>query len=142
VKASASKFCSCIYWTSGTLARKINKLAEEAWAPVGLAPGQAYMLALVIENPGCQPLELSAELHLAPSTITRFIEKLEGRKLVVRVTDGKLTNVFPTAAARKMKDKMAKCRGNFMDAFQAALGKKESEILVKHLVQAADKLDN
>ena len=141
MKASASKFCSCIYWTSGTLARKINKLAEDAWAPMGLAPGQAYLLSLVMENPGCQPLELSAELHLAPSTITRFIEKLEERKLVVRITEGKLTNVFPTQAAKKLKEKMGKCRGNFMHSFQSALGKKESEVLVKHMLQAADKLD-
>ncbi len=116
-------------------------MAEDAWAPMDLAPGQAYLLLLVLENPGCQPLELSRELHLAPSTITRFIEKLEEKNLISRATEGKLTNVFPTAAAKRLKDKMARCRGNFMHAFQNALGKKESEILVSHLVKAADKLD-
>lgn len=140
MKASASKFSDCVYWTSGTLARKINKLAEDAWAPMDLAPGHAYLLSLVLENPGCQPLELSGELHLAPSTITRFIEKLEEKKLVSRVTEGKLTNVFPTAAAKRMKEKMARCRGNFTHAFHSALGKKESELLVAQLVKAADKL--
>jgi hypothetical protein len=41
------------------LTRKINKLAEEALAPMGLAQGHAYLLHLVLEQPALHPLYLS-----------------------------------------------------------------------------------
>jgi DNA-binding MarR family transcriptional regulator len=140
VKASETQYCGCIYWASSALARKINKLAEDAWAPMGLAPGQAYLLSLVLDEPGRQPLDLSEELHLAPSTITRFIEKLEDNKLVIRVCEGKTTSVYPTQKAKGLITEINNCRNSFSQALEGVLSKAESQALVKSMLQVADKL--
>jgi DNA-binding MarR family transcriptional regulator len=129
-----------MYWASAALARKMNKIAEDAWAPIGLAPGQAYLLSLILDQPGRQPLDLSEELHLAPSTITRFIEKLVSNKLVVRVAEGKTTSVYPTQKAKGMLNEINSCRTNFKESLQCVCSKEESEALVKSMLKVADKL--
>jgi DNA-binding MarR family transcriptional regulator len=130
-----------MYWASAALARKVNKLAEDAWAPLGLAPGQAYLLSLILDQPGRQPLDLSEELHLAPSTITRFIEKLEENKLVVRIAEGKTTSVYPTQKAKGLTDEINSCKVTFSQALEGVLTRAENEALVKNMLKVADKLD-
>ena len=130
-----------MYWASAALARKVNKLAEDAWAPMGLAPGQAYLLSLIVDQPGRQPLDLSEELHLAPSTITRFVEKLEENKLVVRVAEGKTTSIYPTQKAKGLSDEINKCKATFREALEGVMTKAENEALVKSMLKVADKLD-
>ena len=130
-----------MYWASAALARKVNKLAEDAWAPMGIAPGQAYLLSLILDQPGRQPLDLSEELHLAPSTITRFIEKLEENKLVVRIAEGKTTSVYPTQKAKGLSDEINKCKATFREALERVMTKAENEALVKSMLKVADKLD-
>ena len=85
-----------MYFASGALARKVEKLAVDTWKETKLAPSHAYLLMIVLDKPGVQPTTLVEELLLAPSTITRLIEKLEQKKLVRRTMEGKITNVFPT----------------------------------------------
>ena len=94
MKVSESKYCSCLYFTTNAMARKIEKLAIDIWKKVNLSPSHGYLLKLVVEEPGLQPSNLVEQLQLTPSTITRLIEKLEEKKLVVRTFDGKLTNVY------------------------------------------------
>ena len=129
-----------MYWASAALARKMNKLAEDAWAPIGLAPGQAYLLSLILDEPGRQPLDLSEEMHLAPSTITRFIEKLEENKLVIRIAEGKTTSVYPTQKAKGMTNEINSCRLTFKQSVQGVCSAEEREALVKSMLQVADKL--
>ena len=43
----------------------MEKMALESWKKVNLSPSHAYLLLLVIEKPGIQPMELSEELQLA-----------------------------------------------------------------------------
>ena len=66
-------YCQCLYYSANALAREIGKIADEEFAPTGLAPSQAFMMMTVIEKPGIQPMEISHIMMLAPSTITRFI---------------------------------------------------------------------
>src|SRR3954464_11211675 len=63
MKTSESRYCKCMYFVSGALSRKIEKLATESWKKVGLSPSHAYLLMMVIEEPGVQPTDLSKELH-------------------------------------------------------------------------------
>ncbi len=102
MKTSASKFGQCLYFTTSALARKVEKLAVESWKPVNLSPSHAYLLMAVLEEPGMQPGSLGRHLQLQPSTITRLIQKLEEKKLVVRTTEGRITNVYPTPKAKEL----------------------------------------
>ena len=140
MKTSSSKFASCLYFTSQSLARKVEKLASEIWQEVDLSPSHAYLLMAVLEEPGLQPGLLARHLQLQPSTITRLIEKLEGKKLVVRTTDGKVTNVYPTPKSRDLQPKLKQCLAQFYQRYSQLLGKEESARLVTEMAKIADKL--
>jgi MarR family transcriptional regulator, organic hydroperoxide resistance regulator len=140
MKASASKYCKCIYFSSNALARKIEKLAQDSWKDVDLSPSHAYLLMLVIGQPGIQPSALVDQLLLTPSTITRLVEKLEEKKLVVRTTGGKTTNVYPTPRAKQLQPQLDKCLDTFNRRYTAALGKDDSARLVQNMNRVTDKL--
>lgn len=140
MKASESGYCRCLYFTSNALARKVDKLASETWKRVNLSPSHAYLLMLVIEQPGIQPKYLAGHLQLEPSTITRLMEKLETKKLLMRTTEGKLTNVFPTHRAKELLPKLKECLHEFYTRYSSILGKKESARFVQQMVQVSDQL--
>lgn len=142
MKPSCSKFAQCLYFASGALARKIEKMATESWKKVDLSPSHAYLLLAVLEEPGLQPTALSEHLQLQPSTITRLLEKLEEKKLLIRTTEGRLTNVYPTPKAKELQPKMAACMQEFSDKYIQLLGKEESTKLVQNLAKIADRLDD
>ena len=141
MKSSTRKYSGCMYFVSNSLARKMEKLAVNAWKPFNLSPSHAYLLMIAIENPGVQPMELSNELDLQPSTITRLIEKLEEKKLVLRITEGKQTSVYATPNAKNIYPKMKQCASVFTESYFEILGKEQSEKLVKNMNLMAGKLE-
>lgn len=141
MKTSCSKYAQCLYFTSAALARKVEKLATESWKPVSLSPSHGYLLLAALDEPGIQPTALAEHLQLQPSTITRLLDKLEEKKLVVRTTEGKITNVYPTPKAKELQPKMIDCMKAFSAKYTALLGREESHQLVKDLAKIADKLD-
>lgn len=140
MKIKESKYAQCLYFTSAALARKVEKLATQIWKAVDLPPSHAYLLMTVLEEPGIQPSALSAELHLQPSTITRLIEKLESKKLVVRTTEGKITNVYPTPKAKELQPAMKDCVSQFSQQYASLLGANESSRFVHDIAKFADKI--
>jgi DNA-binding MarR family transcriptional regulator len=140
MKTSESKYCKCLYFTSNALARKVEKLATESWKKVDLAPSHAYLLMLIIEEPGMQPGCLANQLQLTPSTITRLIEKLEEKKLVIRTTEGKITNVYPTPKAKDLLQDLKACTKEFYESYTTVLGKEDANKLVATLNKVNDKL--
>lgn len=141
MKTSDSKYCKCLYFTANALARKIEKLALESWSKVDLSPSHAYLLMLVTEEPGIQPTSLSDHLQLQPSTITRLLEKLETKKLLIRTYEGKLTNVYPTPKGRDLLPRLRECLNEFYTRYSEILGKEESTKLVQNMGRIADKLE-
>lgn len=140
MKTSESKYCNCLYFTSSSLARKVEKLAIESWKKINLSPSHGYLLKLVINNPGIQPGNLADELQLTPSTITRLIEKLEEKKLIVRTSDGRSANVYPTPGGKNLLPKINDCMKNFYESYSIILGKDESKRLVTNMHKLVDKL--
>lgn len=140
MKTTDSKYCQCLYFTANSLARKIEKLAQESLKKVDLSPSHAYLLLLVLEEPGAQPGFIADHLQLQPSTVTRLIEKLEEKKLLIRTTEGKLTNVYPTPKGKELLPDLKECLHEFYSGYAAALGKDESARLVQNMGKVADKL--
>lgn len=140
MKTTDSTYRQCLYFTSHALARKIEKLALESWSKVDLSPSHAYLLMLVIEQPGIQPTAISEHLQLQPSTITRLIERLEQKKMLVRTTEGKVTNVYPSPRGKDLMPKLRECMNEFYQRYSTLLGKDESARLVQNMGKFADKL--
>lgn len=129
-----------MYFSANALARKMEKLANESWKKINLSPSHAYLLMIVIEDAGVQPGLLANEMQLTPSTITRLVEKLEEKKLLIRATEGKITNVYPTQKAKQMLPKLKQCVSNYLNAYAKVLGKEESLKLLQSMHKLTDKL--
>lgn len=96
---------------------------------------------LVIDQPGIQPTVIASWLQLTPSTVTRLILKLESMKLLHRTTEGKLTNVHPTAKGKNLLPKLIACQQEFFAHYASILGEQESTRLALQMVSVADKLN-
>jgi MarR family transcriptional regulator, organic hydroperoxide resistance regulator len=139
-RAGDSRYSKCMYFSAGALARRVEKLATRAWQPVGLSPSHAYLLMMAIDEPGIQPSDLSEELLLTPSTVTRLVEKLEEKKLVIRSNEGKTTKVFPTPKAKALRPQLLECLKEFYESYANVLGKEESAKLVLAINKVTDRL--
>ncbi len=142
MKTSDSRYASCLYFTANALARKIEKLASDIYRKVDLSPSHAYLLMLVIDMPGIQPTVIARQLQLQPSTVTRLIEKLEEKKLLVRITEGKLTNVYPSPKGKELRQQLEECVQEFHQTYSQLLGKEESCRMVQNISRLADKLED
>ncbi|MEM9937352.1 MAG: MarR family winged helix-turn-helix transcriptional regulator [Pseudomonadota bacterium] len=90
-------FSGDLFFSVSRLQRDLNRMAEAAFRPLGIAPGQAFLLMAVAERPNSLIGDLAEILSLAPSTVTRFVDKLarmdlcerhgQGRRVQIRLTE-------------------------------------------------------
>lgn len=86
----------CLYFTSNRFARLLTKMAEEEFEATTLSPTHAFLLLAIIERPGITQKEAGNILHMTPSTITRFLDKLVTKGYVVRSAQGRSSLLHPT----------------------------------------------
>jgi DNA-binding MarR family transcriptional regulator len=98
---------SCLFFNTNTLSRYLLKLAENELKYLNISPAHASLLLLVYDSPGISPKKLSQNLHLTPSTITRFIDSLEKKGFVIRETKGKSAFISPSEKGLKYKQSIA-----------------------------------
>ena len=68
------------------------------------------------------------------------VEKLESKKLIIRTTEGKLTNVYPTPKAKEILPRLNECLSEFYGRYAEILGKEECGRFVQNMVKMTDKL--
>jgi len=128
-------FEKCLYFNSNALARTVSRIWTEAYHQYNLSPPHAFLLRVVLAKPGLFPRELADELNLSRSTITRFLDSLEKRDLLVRKTtnkDGRELRVYPTKAAKEIHKKLDDIGGTLTKLMAEMFGKDElSQIVVK-----------
>ena len=129
-----SMFERCLYFNTNALVRKVNQIWKQAFQEVGLSPSHAYLLRLVIAEPGLPQRRIAEELNLEKSTVTRFIDKMEaGGYLTRQILAGRSTreqNIFPTEKALHLSDKLEAIG----DALYAQLSTTVGEGTLKQLV--------
>jgi DNA-binding MarR family transcriptional regulator len=133
-------FHNCLYFTTSSLARAMTRIAEEEFRITGMSPSYAFLQMLVNDSPGINQTELARQLNLTPSTVTRLIDKLEHRGYVERRTEGKNSEIHPTAAGRQLQDKIETAWHNLFQRYSAVLGEEEAEQLTQMIDQASQKL--
>ena len=123
-----SKYCGCLYYSANALARIMTKMAEEEFAVTGLAPSYAFVLMSVNAKAGIQPGELSAQMQLTPSTVTRLVEKMEFKGFVERKSVGRMTRVYPTNKSKALDAKIKKAWHNLYQRYSDILGPQVDEL--------------
>lgn len=132
---------TCMFFTANRLGRAITKIAEEEFAPTGLTPMYGYLIRLVNGAPGISQKELSEKLAITPSTLTRFIDKLEGKQLVERKVHGKTVLVYPTPKGQELEESIHRASKNLKMRYEAVLGAEAAELLNKELFKTSEQLE-
>jgi DNA-binding MarR family transcriptional regulator len=132
----------CLFFTTNRLGRAITKLAEEEFAETGLSPTYGYLLRLAIESPGATQKTLAEELAVAPSTLTRFVDKLEAKRLVERKVQGKTVLVYPTEKGMRLHEPLREASKRFRARYEALLGKSVADGLAATMNETSAKLDS
>jgi MarR family transcriptional regulator, organic hydroperoxide resistance regulator len=136
-----NSFCSCFYFTTSKMARSINKMAQEEFSTTGLSPTYAFVLMTVNEKPGIAQNEICEIIHVTPSTLTRFIDKLEGKGLVKRHNEGKNSFIYSTEEGIKLQKDIEKSWTNLYARYSKILGYEEGDKLTKLIDEAGNKLE-
>ncbi|REJ13590.1 MAG: MarR family transcriptional regulator, partial [Paenibacillaceae bacterium] len=134
-------FTDCLYFTANRLTRVITRMAEEEFARTGLSPAYAFLLMAVQERNGLTQKELGEVLHLTPSTVTRFVEKLERKLLVTTRQDGRMSRVYLTDKGRAMQEQIEECWSSLHERYAKVLGREEGDRLTRRLYEVSVELE-
>jgi DNA-binding MarR family transcriptional regulator len=137
---SSEQLRSCLYFSVTAVARTIGRIAEEEFQFAGLSPSLAFVMMLVIEHPGVRAKELAARLQLAPSTVTRFLDVLENRGLVIRCAEGRTMLLHATKSGKALNAQIHRAWHNLYRRYTAALGEEKGESLNRLLHEASTRL--
>lgn len=135
-------FNNCLYFTVNKLSRAITKMAEDSFVKTGLSPTHAFLMMLVIEKPGISQSELAEALHLKPSTITRFVDKLVEKGFIERKTEGKRSLNYPTEKGTEILKDIKEGWKILFRSYSDILGEEEGKALNKLINEAGKKLEN
>jgi len=135
-----NRYSACLLFSANALARAMTAIGDEEFGKLGLAYSHAYLLREVIDNPGVTPSHLSDMLYLTPSTITRLVEKLETKGLVMRRSEGKNTLIDPTAQGAALSDELGAAWERTWTRYAQAIGEEEAKSLTKQAFRAAKAL--
>ena len=133
---------NCLYFTANSLARVITRMAEEEFRRTGLSPSHAFLMMLVNDNPGIGQKELCEQLHLAPSTVTRFIDTLVYKGYLTRQTDGKASKVYATKEGENLRKPIEEAWKSLHQRYAKVLGLKKGDELTAMIDDVSNKLSN
>lgn len=129
-------FEECLYFNSNALARTVTRIWTEAYKSFDLSPPHAFLLRVVLAKPGLMPRELAAELTLSRSTVTRFLDSLEKRGLLVRkmtAQDGREVQIFPTKSAQSIHDELDQTGEKLSRLMHELIGRQEVSDAITNL---------
>lgn len=126
----------CLYFTSNSMSRLINKMTEEAFMPTGLAPSYAFLMMVVIEKESIGIGELANILKLAPSTVTRFVDKLIAKSYLERNQEGRNITLLATSKGKAMLPEIKASWKSLYDRYCEVLGEEFAVELTANMSKA------
>jgi DNA-binding MarR family transcriptional regulator len=133
----ANPYCRCLFFSANALARNLTRISEAAFARTGLAPSLAFVLMTINRQPGIQPSEVAQIMMLSPSTVTRLVEKLETRGLLLREAQGKAILIHPTPAGEILYPELREAWRQTRAAYLGLLGEGAGQRLTEQVYAAA-----
>ena len=121
-------FDHCLYFNTAALARQLEREWAVAFRPFDLTPPQAFMLRMVLDQPGLLQHEIADRLTISRPTATRALDGLEAKGLVERRAsehDGRELAIHPRPKATAMKTALNDASGAVTARLKRLLGTAE-----------------
>ena len=118
-------FDHCIYFNTTALARQLEKEWARAFDPFDLTPPQAFMLRVILGQPGLAQCEIAKFLAISRPTATRAIDGLAAKGMIERrgsEYDGREQAIYPTAAAVSIHASLNEASGKVGKRLKKVLG--------------------
>jgi len=131
---------SCLFFNTNNLSRQLLKLAQKEFNDLKLSPAHASLMLLVYDNPGISPKRLSQLLHLTPSTITRFMDALAKKDLIIRENKGKSAFISPSIKGLGLKAPIARAYKRLYHSYTRLIGEDQARQLTYTLSTVNQKL--
>lgn len=113
----------CLYFTANSLARIITEMTERAFSKMGISASYGHLMLIIIDNPDLSLSELSKQMHVKPSTMTRFIDKLEHLGFVKRELVGRTASVSATKQGNELRLQIMDALKTLYENYCEVLGK-------------------
>ena len=131
-----SYFSNCMYFSTNLLARHLNNIANEAFKDLDFTPTQGFTLIAIGQLDKHYPSEIACELEMKPSTITRFLDKLEECGYIVRTYKGRQAKVDLTERGYEIIEKVNECWKKIDDEITDTFGETICKETTKNIVIA------
>lgn len=132
----------CLFFTSNTMSRLINKMTEDAFMSTGLAPSYAFLMMVVIEKESIGIGELANVLKLAPSTVTRFVDKLILKNYLKRDQVGRTMTITATSKGKALLPSIKDSWKRLFNTYCDILGEEFAIELTSNMAKANKFLEN
>lgn len=130
----------CLFFTVNSLSRIITRMGEAEFSRVGMTPSYAFLLSLSIDAPGISQKKLAELLHIAPSTVSRFVDTLITKGYIRKETAGRNTFIYPTDSGKRLEPEIKNAWHNLYERYCTILGKQQGELLTELTSAASKKL--
>lgn len=130
----------CLFFSFCKLHREISSVAEEKFKITGVAPSHAFLIHIVNHKEGIQQKEIGELLHMSPSTITRFIDKLKKEGYLTTKSEGKNVYVYSTDKGQELQTDINTAWKSLYESYSKALTKEEREELTNLIHKMTDNL--
>ncbi|BDD06904.1 MarR family winged helix-turn-helix transcriptional regulator [Aureibacter tunicatorum] len=127
---------SCLYFAANSFSRYINAMAEESFRKTGMSPSYGYLMLMLIEKPGLSQNELSQQMNLKASTMTRFIDKLLTMNYVRKEQQGRNSFIYPTSEGIAQKVLIDQALSDLYKKYCDVLGEEFAVKLTEDIYQA------
>lgn len=118
----------CIGFRLGATHRRVDRLFNRAYKPLGLDYPQAQILLCLLDEGLLHAHDLAGRTGYDPSTVSRLVRELVRRKLVSRKPDpddGRKRLLAPAKRARKLQPRMAQIQERVNDRLLRTLVRRD-----------------
>ncbi len=111
----------CMYFTTGSLSRCVNDVANIHFEDLGISPSHAFLLVVIDKKDKANIKDLASELNLAHSTVSRNLELHIKKGYLIKTTESRSTFVHLTESGQEILQQIhhrwQKIHADFLDAF-------------------------
>lgn len=116
----------CLYFMISKMFRIVNRVAEDAFSEMDICPTHGFLMVLLQEDEeGLTVNKIAETLAIAPSTVTRFVDKLITKGYVEREKNGKQSIAKITAIGKEAMTEIYSCWSQLFRKMEMIVGDEE-----------------